>query len=240
VGKIQAGTSAQCEGDASALAWLFKQVARVVFLSDVAQAANDTVDRVRQARAMRAWEKRGRTGPPPHLAKQRIVCAYARAFGLDTLIETGTYLGAMIKGTRHTFRTIISIELDPHLYERARRKLAEPGHITILNGDSAEVLPRVLRHLDVPCLFWLDAHHSGLLTARGRQDSPVLLELQAILSHPVAGHVVLIDDAHEFVGEGGYPTLRELREMVAARRPDWAMVVGHDIIRLHARRSTSG
>ena len=235
MGKIQAGTTAQAEQESGALAPLIKCVAQAVFLSDVAQWVNETVDRAHQAWAVRAWEKRGRSLPPPHLVKQRAVREYAHAFSLDTMIETGTYLGAMIRATRDTFRRIISIELDPRLYRRARQKLAEPGHITILNGDSAEVLPRILADIHTPCLFWLDAHHSGLLTARGRQDSPIMVELEAILSHPIADHVVLIDDAHEFVGQGGYPTLSEVEAMVAARRPGWAVEVADDIIRLHRR-----
>lgn len=235
VGKIREATTQAGRGQGT-LASFIAGVARAVFLSEPAQVANDVVDRWCQARALRAWEANGRALPPPHAVKRSTVRAYARAFGLDTLIETGTYLGAMIKSTRDIFRTIISIELDPHLYERARHKLSEPGHITILNGDSAEVLPRILAGIRSPCLFWLDAHHSGMLTACGKLESPVSLELECILSHPVGEHVVLIDDAHAFVGRGGYPTLDELQAMVATYRPAWLMDVADDIIRLHRRR----
>lgn len=238
MGKIREMTAQAGKGQ-GALASLAARVARVVFLSEPAQVANDIIDRWCQARALRAWEANGRAVPPPHAVKRSTVRAYARAFGLDTLIETGTYLGAMIKSTRDIFRTIISIELDPHLYERARQRLSDPGHITILNGDSAEVLPRVLAGIRSPCLFWLDAHHSGMLTACGKLESPVTLELECILSHPVAGHVVLIDDAHAFLGRGGYPTLGELQAMVATYRPTWLMEVADDIIRLHGQRAGS-
>ncbi|MDX6611503.1 MAG: hypothetical protein QOD75_689, partial [Blastocatellia bacterium] len=59
-------------------------------------------------------------------------------------------------------------------------------------------------------------------------------ELDHILNHPVAGHVILIDDARCFTGYNDYPTVDELRETVAAKKPDWEMSVELDIIRIHA------
>ncbi len=229
----EAGAGVQAEREARSVAALLRQMAKRIFLSEPAQWANERIDGLRQRMALGHWERERRTLPPPHIVKERVVIAYGRRFSLDTLVETGTYLGAMVRATRGTFRCIISIELDPDLYERARQKLAEPGHVSILNGDSAEVLRRLLRELHEPCLFWLDAHHSGVLTAHGRLESPVMLELRHILDHPTEDHVVLIDDAHAFVGRGGYPTIPELRATVAASRPGWVCEVEDDIIRLH-------
>jgi len=230
VGETEAGTRAERPRSLTAL---LRQFAKVVFLSDVAQAINERVEGPRQALALRHWERSGRALPPPHLVKQRTVVAYAHRFGTRALVETGTYLGAMIRATRSTFDRIISVELDHDLYERARQKLAEAGRVTILNGDSAQVLPGILAQLHEPALFWLDAHHSGVLTAHGRLASPVMLELQHILGHTEHDHVVLIDDAHEFVGQGGYPTIPELRAFVAGRRPSWLVEMEDDIIRVH-------
>ena len=39
------------------------------------------------------------------------------------------------------------------------------------------------------------------------QASPISTEIRCILESPVEGHVVLIDDASDVVGEGGYPEL---------------------------------
>jgi hypothetical protein len=221
------------------VAHLIKRLARRVFLSDPAQVANDVVDHYRQMGALQHWERTGRVLPPPHLVKQWTVLQYAGEFGLETLIETGTYLGAMIRATRGSFRRIYSVELDRALYHRAERKFARDDHITLYRGDSAEVLPSLLERLDEPCLFWLDAHHSGALTARGELESPVMQEIQCILRHPVCGHVVLVDDARAFVGEGGYPTLAGLQATIAARRPDWAFQVQYDIIRMHKSRGAA-
>jgi hypothetical protein len=206
-----------------------KSLARYVFLSDPAQAVNEACERLRQRWALRHWERTGRRLPPPHVVKQSIVKAYAARFSLDLLVETGTYLGAMIDATLDTFRRIHSIELDAALYARAQKRYGALDHVSLYNGDSSHVLAEILAGIGDPCLFWLDAHHSGVLTARGALESPILHELERILSHPVHGHVILADDTHDFTGQGGYPTLAALQALIAARRPGWTLAVKHDV-----------
>lgn len=217
-----------------------KALARRVFLSEPAQRVNEVVERIRQRRALRHWERNGRILPPPHIVKQRTVKEYAAEFSLDILVETGTYLGAMIDATRDTFGRIYSIELDGALYRRARKKYRRFDHISVFNGNSSQVLGDVLAAIREPCLFWLDAHHSGVLTARGELESPIVQEVGQILRHPVVDHVILIDDAHAFVGQGGYPTLAELRNEVGSWHPDWTFEVRDDIIRVHGPREKRG
>jgi hypothetical protein len=45
--------------------------------------------------------------------------------------------------------------------------------ITVLQGDSGNVITRVMQEVFQPVLFWLDAHYSGGITARGELDSPI-------------------------------------------------------------------
>ena len=213
-----------------------KDLAMRVFLSEPAQRINAVVERIRQRKALRHWERNGRILPPPHIVKQRIVKAYAAELSLDILVETGTYLGAMIDATRDTFGRIYSIELDRALYQRARNKYRRFNHISVFNGDSSQVLRDILAGIREPCLFWLDAHHSGVLTARGEIESPIMHEVTQILRHPIVDHVILIDDAHAFVGQDGYPTLAELRHEVSLWRPGWTFEVRDDVIRIHGPR----
>jgi len=209
-----------------------ERAARRIFLSDAAQAIYEPYERVRQRVALRLRRK-GSDRPPPHLLKQRTVKEYARRFSIGTLVETGTYLGAMINATKDTFSRIYSIELDPALFQRAKRKYARFEHISLIHGDSSEVLPTILADLRQPCLFWLDAHYSGGFSAKGTLESPILQEVRHILNHPIDGHVILIDDAHEFKGRGGYPTLTELQDMIHSKHPGWIFQVKDDIIRVH-------
>ncbi|MCG2740183.1 MAG: hypothetical protein L6300_08080, partial [Syntrophaceae bacterium] len=81
----------------------------------------------------------------------------------------------------------------------------------------------------------LDSHYSGGETAKGKQETPIRRELLHIFSHPIAGHVILIDDAHCFDGTRDYPSLGELKNIILAARPSWVFEVRDDIIRSHEK-----
>lgn len=178
------------------------------------------------------WIRGDMAGPTPHICKQATIKEYARTYGLNTLIETGTYLGSMVNAMKGEFDEIVSIELDEQLSEMARRRFARYGHISIIQGDSAKILPKLLLGRENPCLFWLDGHYSGGITAKGARETPIVQELLEILRHPVDGHVVLVDDAREFNGERDYPTLSEIRRLVSEQWPNWKFEVENDIIRI--------
>lgn len=200
--------------------------------SPLKRAASAVLESVRPVLGRVSWELGGRSGPPPHAVKRRVLREYARRFGLRILVETGTYRGDMVEAMRGSFARVISIELSATLAAAARERFRGASNVAIEQGDSGTVLPRVLATLDGPALFWLDGHWSGGETARGETDTPVLAELEHVFADPRAGHVVLVDDARLFDGTGGYPTLDGLRELAKRRRPDWEMSVANDIIRL--------
>lgn len=193
--------------------------------------------RWRKARALiAAWEQQGSPVPPPHAYKQRVVRQYARKHSLQVLIETGTYLGDMVEATRTEFRQIHSIELDQELHRRAAQRFAAQANVTIMQGDSGEVLPRLLDSLTAPALFWLDGHYSADITAKGDKDTPIVSELRSIARHPVKGHVILIDDARCFNGTHDYPTLGELEAIARQYWPGSAFEVRDDIVRIAPAR----
>lgn len=183
-------------------------------------------------RLLREWEQQGGHFPPPAVYKQETLRAYGRRFGLAVFVETGTYFGDTVLAVRDQFRRLYSVELSADLARLAQGRFRGDPHVTILQGDSAAVLPRLLSEVREPCLFWLDGHYSEGVTARGRHTTPVLTELEAIFAHPVRGHVILIDDARLFGTEPGYPALAELRALTARDRPDLQFEVEDDIIRL--------
>lgn len=183
----------------------------------------------RDLEARRAWEKQGRPSPPPHIIKEELIRDYAKTFNTSVLIETGTYLGDMVHAMKKSFSRIISFELDQTLAAQARERFANEHHIEIIQGDSGKLLGEHLATINEPCLFWLDGHYSGGITAKGSLETPIKNELTAILKHPVAGHVILIDDARCFTGENDYPTIDELKRSVA----DHKFSVEHDVIRIH-------
>jgi hypothetical protein len=182
------------------------------------------------AREVKEWEARGRAAPVPSVQKQRIVREYASRFRLSVLVETGTYFGAMVEACKDTFEKIYTIELQEAFCRRAQKRFARFPHIRVLEGDSAIALEAVLGGISERCLFWLDAHYMGGISAKGESACPAMQDLETIASHPVPGHVVLIDDARLFQGRGGWPSLAAVSEFAAAH--GWAGDVRDDIIRL--------
>ncbi|CAM3762160.1 hypothetical protein [Cytobacillus oceanisediminis] len=175
----------------------------------------------------------------PYRIRPETVKKYSEKFNINFLIETGTYQGAMVEANLNNFTKIISIELEENLYKAAKLKFSNYPHVKIVYGDSAKVLREILKFIHVPCIFWLDGHYvpDSLDTARGESDTPIMEELNQILSHHVRDHVILIDDARCFIGPNpvlnDYPTIQELRTFVGKKRPDLKFQVEDDIIRIH-------
>jgi hypothetical protein len=187
----------------------------------------------RDRRKRREWVAAGRPAPAPSAVKRAVLREYADRFGLRTLVETGTYRGGTIAALRNRFARIYSVELDDALYERAGARFAGMANVTLLHGDSADVLPTLLPRLTEPALFWLDGHYSGPGTAKGRKETPIVEEIRAVLAHPIPGHVILIDDARVFGTWPDYPTVEEFRALVATNRPGLIFDLEDDIIRIH-------
>jgi len=72
------------------------------------------------------------------------------------------------------------------------------GKLTLINGDSTEMLKELLPTIDEPICFWLDAHAGASKYARGDKDVPLLKELEVISNHHIKNHIIAIDDAHLF------------------------------------------
>jgi hypothetical protein len=177
------------------------------------------------------WKLRGQPVRSPHLVKQRAVREYARRYGLRTMIETGTYYGEMVAAVRNDFDWIYSIEFDPELARRAARRFASDSRIHVIEGDSQKVLPDLLKSISEPALFWLDAGYWGWVNL-ARDPERLSAEVEAALSHPVKGHVVLMDDARMLDGRNGAPRFEELHARISARFPGRRIELLHDIIRI--------
>lgn len=134
------------------------------------------------------------------------ILEYKRKFDYGIFVETGTYRGNMVEAMKTRFKKIYSIELSDDLYRKAKDRFVNDKHVELLKGDSGVILPELLTRIKEPAFFWLDAHYSGGITARGTIDTPIERELQAIMNHPIKEHVILIDDARHFTGTNNYPT----------------------------------
>jgi hypothetical protein len=177
------------------------------------------------------WKKEGRPLPVSYLSKHTALREAARTYRLDTLVETGTYLGDTLYMLYPDFEHLYSIELSPLFHARAGKRFRKMPKIHLVQGDSGRELAALMPKLHKPALFWLDGHYSGGATAKGDKECPVLEELDAVFQSPHA-HVIYIDDARLFTGKDDYPTLEELRGIVEKKRPGYSMTVENDCIRL--------
>jgi len=177
------------------------------------------------------WQRNGKPLPPPHIVKQRTIEAHQKESGFSVLVETGTFLGDMVEAERRNFDKIYSIELSEVLWEKAVERFRVHKKIQILKGDSGMVLRSLVPQIKTPAIFWLDGHYSEGMTARGEKDCPIIEELAAIFLSDL-NHILLIDDARCFTGEGHYPSVRELSELITSKRPSARIHVEDDIIRV--------
>ena len=194
--------------------------------------AKSFMNRYLRSMIVRKWERQHRPLPPPHQVKQAVVEEYRQRLDCPVLIETGTFRGDMVEAHMRHFKRVFSIELNQDFYEKACYRFRKHPNVSLYQGDSSEVLPRIMHVLQQPAIFWLDGHYSSGDTARGSKDCPIFEELDAIFARKTAyAHVLLIDDARCFTGEGDYPTIADLTEYIQMKDSRYRIDVKDDIIR---------
>jgi len=187
---------------------------------------------LRDEQIVRKWQRAGSPVPPPHAYKQRVVKQFAERYDTTTLVETGTFQGEMVAAVEKYFSEVHTIELGADLAAKATHKFRNHPRVHVYEGDSREVLRRILPSVNSPTLFWLDAHYSEGITARAEIDSPISEELEIILALQKRP-IILIDDARMFDGTKGYLTSDAVRKIVDTRRPGWSVKMEHDIFRVY-------
>jgi hypothetical protein len=177
------------------------------------------------------WMLRGQPVRTPHLVKSREVLKIAHAYHLQSFIESGTYYGEMIAAVRKHFRSICTIEADARYFALAQSRFGRYQHIRLIHGDSREWIPKLLQKIDTPHLFWLDG---GYFIWANKESNPdrLMTEINAILSHHVKKHVILLDDARSLNGMHGTPYLEDFIRSLREKYPERSIAVEHDIVHI--------
>lgn len=163
---------------------------------------------------------------PDPLIRAALLCLPSSAVA----IETGTYKGNGVALLSKHFDRITSIERDPDLAESARNRFKSNSNIVVVTGSSRDVLVAIMPSDDVPALFWLDAHYSGGITAGSDDKSPLLFEVETILSRrSCANTIIYIDDIRGATGIAGWPTITQISE-VAIKNSYEAIVIDDVLI----------
>lgn len=116
-------------------------------------------------------------------------------------VETGTYQGDSAVELAKIFGKVHTIELSEKWYQYAQQRLESIDNITCHYGDSGEVLVDILPDFKEPVLVFLDAHYAGGDTAFGKDEVPLLRELNAICDRPTQD-ILVIDDLR-LIGKSG-------------------------------------
>jgi len=155
-------------------------------------------------------------GKPTQLRKRRIIKSLGLKHNIQIIVETGTYLGQSTKFFAKEFHKVYSIELDLQLYKYSKNKLKKRKNITLLCGNSKEMLPRILSDLKAPSVFFLDGHASGGVTSSGEEPSPIKHELQLLENfYFIKDSIIICDDARGFDGRNSYPHINEIENLAA-------------------------
>ena len=116
-------------------------------------------------------------------------------------IETGTYRGDGALALKELFDAVHTVELSDKWYEFSSQRLAPFKDIVCHHGDSADVLATRLPRICEPAVFFLDAHFAGGDTAHGKEEVPLLRELETICKRPYTD-ILIVDDLR-LIGQRG-------------------------------------
>lgn len=129
---------------------------------------------------------------------------YIKTYDLSVLFETGTYKGDGVKYALESgFERVFSTEIMDEYVELNREQFRQNQNVTVLKGNSSDLLDEHLSQIKGNIFFWLDAHFpgadGGLLDYNSDFEDAVKYPLEAELTiikkhRPTADDVILMDD----------------------------------------------
>lgn len=212
----------------------FREILKNTFLFDIVWYWRKKDQYLNAKKEIKEWKRVGCPNPAPTAYKIKNINEYRKKYAPQIFIETGTFWGNMVWHMKNKFKQIYSIELSEKLYQYNKKFFSKYKNIDILHGDSGKILPDLLANINEPCLFWLDAHYSGEgnSSVKGDLETPIIKELEAILNHNIKNHIILIDDAREFIGKNDYPTIKFIESFIKEKNPDLKLETKYDIIHI--------
>lgn len=128
-------------------------------------------------------------------------------------IETGAYEGDSIQlAIDSGFSKIYSIELDKTLYEKCVNRFKENETIHMICGDSSIELLKILqKNPNTPFTYWLDAHTGD--------STPLIIELEMILSRSVMGELIYVDDMRLYNNFNDDVNIEKITQLIQKYKP---------------------
>lgn len=138
------------------------------------------------------------------------------------LVETGSYRGDGVQAALQAgFKRVISIDNDPQAIQFCINRfdliLRPDERVEMICSDSGVVLWDIIKDIDMPITFWLDAHWQFIgPEPRGPYLFPLLKELGHIAKHPIKDHTIIIDDWHIFYPDRVGYSKEDIKQMLLA------------------------
>ncbi|MCF7852600.1 MAG: hypothetical protein K9M07_05105 [Simkaniaceae bacterium] len=149
-------------------------------------------------------------------------------FRNEYFIETGSYQGGGVeKALEAGYKHVYSIEILPQYHNFCLKKFKGNSRVHLILGDSVKIFPQILKQIDRPATFWLDAHfcsYDGKRRQKGYMAKTTSLkeELIAIRNHPIKTHTILIDDVRLFESDHMERiTLSEVKSLLRSINPNY-------------------
>jgi hypothetical protein len=184
-------------------------------------------------RAGKRWRTEGWFSPVPYFIRRAQLLQIGRSIGANVAVETGTFRGDTTAFLARHFLEVHTIEVVDSLVRLANERFGSNPSITVWEGDSSEILSKLVPKLDQATLFYLDGHDSGGITGKGKKACPVHEELEIIYQSAKYMTTVVIDDARLFGTDPDYPTVSEILQLMKKLRACATVRVEHDAIVIH-------
>ena len=105
-------------------------------------------------------------------------------YDLRDVVETGSANGTSTLKLSEIFSHVWAIELDEARFTKTVSRTSHLKNVTVLCGDTREVIPQLRPALRYNMLWWLDAHYCGGDSAGAGDECPLLEELNQNQSTP--------------------------------------------------------
>ena len=154
-------------------------------------------------------------------------------------VETGTFQGkGLAFAVSCDFEKFFSIEVCKINYDNCCKKFQHEiadGKLELFLGASEDVLWDVIKDIDEPITFWLDAHYSGktkaYVTGKSDVNSPLFREINVIAKHPIKTHTIMVDDRRDFgTNNFNFVTEKQVVDAIKSINPKYEISynTGHD------------
>lgn len=140
----------------------------------------------------------------------------------SNFIETGSYIGIGIElALQSGFEKVYSIELFDEFYDLCVNKFKDNPKVEVIHGDSFYELEKLLNsNPSIPFTYWLDGHFSGEGTGCGVMETPLMKELEVILSRNVDGELIYIDDMRMYKDFNEDVNISKIKELLKTYKPN--------------------